>query len=60
MSEEEWTALQAGLRGEYEAIIKNLASVPEPSQETVTGYVSLVGHAGFHLGAIRQIAFPRE
>jgi hypothetical protein len=51
-----WADLRAELRSEYDRLLANAEEVDLTVPEMRTGMISLVAHAAYHLGAIRQIA----
>ena len=54
MTEDEWRALVAGLRAEYERL-HSFASTAEDREEWAIGdALALVGHCAYHRGEIRQ------
>ncbi len=54
---EEWTELKSHLRLEYERLITQLPNGFDPNNPMMTTVgISLVAHAAYHLGAIRQMA----
>jgi hypothetical protein len=56
VNEEQWADLRADLRTQFNDVMLNLQTAPLEDQEVITGYLSLVGHAAYHLGAIRTLA----
>jgi hypothetical protein len=53
---DEWNTLRANLRGEYETLRGGIEKQQDFSDEQIlTGAFAFVGHAAYHLGAIRQM-----
>jgi hypothetical protein len=53
---DEWNTLRANLRGEYETLRGGIEKQQDFSDEQIlTGAFAFVGHATYHLGAIRQM-----
>lgn len=56
VGEEQWSELQADLCTQFDDVLRNLQTARLDEQEVITGYLSLVGHAAYHLGAMRTLA----
>lgn len=55
-SSEEWNALRASLRAEYEGVLGFLSSNPDwPEQDWLMGAMALIPHVAYHVGSIRQL-----
>ena len=51
---EEWQAIQAELRANYDRILILIQETPAWGQEEIGGTIALVAHTAYHLGEIRQ------
>ena len=52
---DEWDALQAALKREYETTLETMRSLENPDPMVLTGVFATVAHAAYHLGAIRAV-----
>jgi hypothetical protein len=52
---EEWDALKAELRSDYEALMATLGSLEAWGDDEVGDSMAIVVHTAYHLGAIRQL-----
>jgi hypothetical protein len=58
---DEWNTLRSNLRAEYETLRGGIEKQQDFSDEQIlTGAFSFVGHAAYHLGAIRQMKLLLE
>lgn len=55
VDENTWRGLGHSLRADYEEFLGHLAAKPELDQDAFTGALANLGHAAFHLGAVRQL-----
>jgi hypothetical protein len=52
---EEWEAIKAELRTNYDRILKLIADSPDwPSDSEIGGAIAVIAHTAYHLGEIRQ------
>ena len=51
---EEWKAIQAELRANYDRIQKLVKDTPAWGDEEIAGAIAVVTHTAYHLGEIRQ------
>jgi hypothetical protein len=55
VSEEEWDAIKAELRANYDRIKRLIADMTEwPSDWHIAGAIAVIAHTAYHLGEIRQ------
>ena len=50
----EWSALQAALKRDYEALMVDLAGIPDGDLRLAEG-MAILTHSAYHFGAIRQL-----
>ncbi len=55
----EWSALQAALKRDYEALKSDLERVPDGDLRLAEG-MAIVVHSAYHFGAIRQLLLGQE
>lgn len=55
LDEAEWDALRQDLRSEFEILQKALQSQSDLPEQYLTGLLSVIPHAAYHLGTIRQM-----
>lgn len=55
VDEQEWGHLRDVLRAEYETLLRDMRTRSDLPAEMVTPGIAIVAHAGYHLGAIKQI-----
>ncbi len=53
---EEWAALKGALRDEYVATLAHLNRIDAWDDEPIGGFLSILAHSAYHLGAIRLLA----
>lgn len=56
VTDDGWTRLKAALRDEYDATLAHLAGVETWDDEPIGGYLSVLAHGAYHLGAVRLLA----
>ncbi len=55
-SSDEWDALRASLRAEYDGVLAFLMTKPDwPEQDWLMGAMALIPHVAYHVGSIRQL-----
>jgi len=54
VTDEEWNALQAALRAQYEMAVQTIQSRTDWDEDGLGAAAGAVAHAAYHLGAIRQ------
>jgi hypothetical protein len=50
----EWSALLAGLRGDYEVLMRDLSEIPDGDIRFAEA-MAILAHTAYHFGAIRQL-----
>ncbi|MFC4454791.1 DinB family protein [Deinococcus sonorensis] len=53
---EEWSNLQRAIRDEYAAAMAHLSRIEVWDDEPIGGFLSILAHSAYHLGAIRLLA----
>jgi hypothetical protein len=56
VTEEEWAALKADVLQQYRSLLEVMQTPPETAdREAVNGFLALLPHVAFHLGAVRTL-----
>ena len=56
VTRDEWDALKAGLKADYEAMLRFTGDIAEwKNEDYLGGAIAIVAHCAFHLGIIRQL-----